>query len=177
MASPKQIAANRRNAQKSTGPKTPAGKQVSRANAVKHGVLASVVTTRSEDAAAFADLVAALKEEYAPASQLETLLVERLASLFWRERRLLEAERILSEVADGDRAEYVRDNGIRKYGTRSPTIRPTELALLGRYAMMLEGQISRTLAMLASEQHKRATSKTITALALPAPAPASATGR
>jgi hypothetical protein len=38
MASPRQIEANRRNAQKSTGPRTQAGKARSRLNAVKHGL-------------------------------------------------------------------------------------------------------------------------------------------
>src|SRR5450432_553348 len=37
------IAANRRNSQLSTGPKTPEGKEKSRANALKHGLCASVV--------------------------------------------------------------------------------------------------------------------------------------
>lgn len=38
MMSPAQVAANRRNAQKSTGPKTPEGRAVSKMNALKHGI-------------------------------------------------------------------------------------------------------------------------------------------
>ncbi len=43
-----QIAANRRNALKSTGPKTPEGKEKSRANALKHGLTATVLRTPEE---------------------------------------------------------------------------------------------------------------------------------
>ena len=42
----KQIAANRRNAQKSTGPQTPAGRAVSKMNALKHGILSKEVLVR-----------------------------------------------------------------------------------------------------------------------------------
>ena len=42
----KQLAANRRNAQKSTGPKTPEGRAVSKMNALKHGILSKEVLVR-----------------------------------------------------------------------------------------------------------------------------------
>jgi len=40
MATDRQIAANRKNAQKSTGPKTPEGRAAVRLNGVKHGLTA-----------------------------------------------------------------------------------------------------------------------------------------
>ncbi len=43
MTSIRQIEANRRNSQKSTGPRTEAGKQASRCNAVRHGLTAETV--------------------------------------------------------------------------------------------------------------------------------------
>ena len=49
MTSQKQIAANRRNAAKSTGPKTAEGKQVTRLNALKHGLQAEHVVIPGED--------------------------------------------------------------------------------------------------------------------------------
>ena len=48
MASEKQIAANRRNAAKSTGPKSTAGKEISRMNAAKHGMQAEHVVLPGE---------------------------------------------------------------------------------------------------------------------------------
>jgi hypothetical protein len=50
MTSYRQIAANRRNALRSAGPKTVAGKQVSRCNAVRHGLTAETVISALEDA-------------------------------------------------------------------------------------------------------------------------------
>jgi len=43
MASDKQIAANRRNAMRSTGPRTRSGKARSRANSLRHGLLSKVL--------------------------------------------------------------------------------------------------------------------------------------
>jgi hypothetical protein len=50
MTSYRQIEANRRNALKSTGPKAEAGKQVSRRNALRHGLTAQTVISALEDA-------------------------------------------------------------------------------------------------------------------------------
>jgi hypothetical protein len=50
MTSYRQIEANRRNAFKSTGPKTEAGKQASRCKPVRHGLTAETVINALEDA-------------------------------------------------------------------------------------------------------------------------------
>lgn len=62
MASEKQIAANRANAKKSTGPKSPAGKLKSSQNAFRHG-LSSPLPLTPEAAAKAASLVQAIVEE------------------------------------------------------------------------------------------------------------------
>ena len=49
VASQARVDANRRNAQKSTGPKTPEGQQKSRANAIKHGLCSLTVIAESEE--------------------------------------------------------------------------------------------------------------------------------
>jgi hypothetical protein len=84
---------NRRNARKSTGPRTPQGKSWSRRNALKHGILASqaVVTTmegRSERKA-FEQLVDGLALDFAPVGTFEQVLVQQIAACIWRQRRLL----------------------------------------------------------------------------------------
>ncbi len=56
MTSVKQIEANRRNAQKSTGPKTNEGKEVSRLNVLKHGLLAEMLLLPDENVEAFEQL-------------------------------------------------------------------------------------------------------------------------
>lgn len=90
------VEANRRNAKKSTGPKTQEGKFLVRFNAVKHGILASEAVIRAgegaEDAEAFANILQGLKEDFEPQSTLEELLLEKAAVIMWRWRRVLRYE-------------------------------------------------------------------------------------
>ena len=53
MSTPAQIQANRQNAQKSTGPRTPQGKAVVAQNALKHGLLARQAVIVGEDQGQF----------------------------------------------------------------------------------------------------------------------------
>jgi len=71
--------ANRRNAQKSTGPKTPEGKERSRRNGLKHGLAAKVVLPEA-DQAAIEKETQVLMEEILPEGQVETELVEQTAA-------------------------------------------------------------------------------------------------
>src|SRR5215472_17260499 len=64
MTSYRQIEANRRNALKSTGPKTEPGKQVSRCNAVRHGLTAETVLSALEDAEDYKAFEAAITADY-----------------------------------------------------------------------------------------------------------------
>ncbi len=88
MASEKQIAANRRNATSSTGPKSAAGKQVARMNALKHGLQSEHVVIPGEDPEEFEALLSGLEEDYQPVGSREILLVERIAYCSWRLQRL-----------------------------------------------------------------------------------------
>jgi len=92
----KQLAANRRNAQRSTGPRTPEGKAAVRYNALKHGILAKAIIPEAleayESREDFDGLLATLHDEFAPANALEELLVEQIASCYWRLARLYRAE-------------------------------------------------------------------------------------
>jgi hypothetical protein len=94
--SEKQLEANRRNASQSTGPTTEAGKQASRMNAVKHGLLAKeVVITRGdykEDERAFARLLEELRAQFQPVGVAEELEVQKIALCYWRKRRAVRYE-------------------------------------------------------------------------------------
>jgi hypothetical protein len=94
--SPAKLAANRRNAQRSTGPRTRSGKARSRTNAWRHGILASQTLIQDgegrEDAEAFNALLESLLKDLKPTGILERLLVERLVVTTWRLRRLLRYE-------------------------------------------------------------------------------------
>lgn len=81
--------ANRANAKKSTGPRTPEGKLRSSRNAVKHGLFASdiVITAGNERPEHFRNLLRDLKAEFNPKTAVQHVLVERVATCFWRLRR------------------------------------------------------------------------------------------
>ena len=87
MSSSRQIEANRRNAQFSTGPGTEEGKKRSRQNAVRHGLTAETVICAIEDADDYAAFELAVTSDYDAQSAVERELVLRLASLLWRLRR------------------------------------------------------------------------------------------
>src|SRR5216110_4013453 len=107
MTSFRQIEANRRNARKSTGPRTEAGKQRSRCNAVRHGLTAETVIGALEDAEDYKAFEAAITADYDAQSAVERELVLRLASLLWRLRRATAIEtdllRIQAEILHGRR--------------------------------------------------------------------------
>ena len=76
-----------------TGSDTPtASYDAVRFNAMKHGILSRLVVLAHEDHAEFADLLAALIEEHRPAGMTERHLIEELATIIWRKRRVLMAE-------------------------------------------------------------------------------------
>ena len=87
MTSFRQVEANRRNALKSTGPKTEAGKQRSRRNAVRHGLTAETVVDVLEDPEDYKAFEIAVASDFDAQTAVERELVLRLASLLWRLRR------------------------------------------------------------------------------------------
>ena len=91
MTSLKQIEANRRNALRSTGPKTEAGKEQSRRNAVRHGLTAETVVDVLEDPEDYKAFEKAVASAFDVQPAVERELVLRLASLLWRLRRATRA--------------------------------------------------------------------------------------
>src|SRR5438445_6441500 len=87
-----QINANRRNAQKSTGPKTPEGKARSSLNALKSGIDAWSHIIPGEDPAELEALTAAFHQHYQPSDPIQLSLVDTLVSTEWIQRRLRRIE-------------------------------------------------------------------------------------
>jgi len=108
MVSEKRIEANRRNAQRSTGPRTPAGRARSSMNALRHGITGQVSIMNEEDRVAHdkfvQDLIAGLKPEGAVELQFASVIAED----FWRLQRIRAVENDImalghfSEAADID---------------------------------------------------------------------------
>src|SRR5580698_2345548 len=105
MTSFKQIAANRLNALRSTGPSTQDGKQQSRRNALRHGLTAETVIDGLEDTEDYRGFEAAIISDYDAETAVERELVLRLASLLWRLRRIIAIETDLFRI----QAEILRD--------------------------------------------------------------------
>ena len=89
------LEANRRNAQRSTGPRTEEGKGTSSMNAVTHGALAQGVITRGdfrEDPIEYLERLEALKKEWRAKGPIEEEDLEHIALLRWRRRRAVRFE-------------------------------------------------------------------------------------
>jgi hypothetical protein len=81
-----------RNGKRRGGPSSVEGKANSKTNATTHGIFSSVVVLRNESRTDYDTQLKGLFEYFRPEGFLEDLLVEKLAMLIWRHRRLLLAE-------------------------------------------------------------------------------------
>src|SRR5271170_1384029 len=99
MATIKQIDANRRNAQKSTGPRTPEGKATVRMNALRHGLRARTVVLPGENRDEFHQLCDDLEAEWQPQSRTEQFYLEQMAVSQWKLNRMEAGEANLCKEA------------------------------------------------------------------------------
>ena len=118
MTSFQQFEANRRNALRSTGPKTDDGKRRSRVNAVRHGLTAETVVGSLEDAEDYKAFEAAIISDYCAETAVARELVLRLASLLWRLRRATAIETDLLEI----QAEALRERRLRGSPNRTARV-------------------------------------------------------
>jgi hypothetical protein len=88
MATEKQIQANRANAAKSTGPRTPEGKRISSQNGAIYARTPIALIPRGESLRRFNDLVVALRLEFEPRDPAEDTLVRAMAIARWRLTRM-----------------------------------------------------------------------------------------
>jgi hypothetical protein len=112
-ASEAQIRANQANAKLSTGPRTPEGKERSRANALKHGLTGAGIVLPNEDAAEVERKLAAYQEELRPSSELGRDLARRAAVCSVRMDRGVSRETAaLSERVRQAEADFVAPEGL-----------------------------------------------------------------
>jgi len=98
-STPKQAAASRANSQKSTGPRSTAGKAKSRFNALKHGIYAVHQIMFDETPEDLAELSAEYHEHHNPADSDQRFLVDTLVHYEWRIRRIRRVEAALWQTA------------------------------------------------------------------------------
>jgi hypothetical protein len=150
-----QIDANRRNAQKSTGPRTPEGKDASSRNRLLHGLRSAKHLVLDESLDDFEDLVKDMQDRFRPTGEAENLLVLRIAADHWRLNRSLPIEagiyreRFQDLAKAGKWAKEMYDQQLRN-GTLRPVPPPEhdDRDLLAR-AFVLDGDKARSLANLA----------------------------
>ena len=92
MVSEARIQANIRNAKKSTGPRTEAGKERSRSNAVKHAMTARIVLLPDEELADFREQMIGWFDSLKPRNQAEVFLTERVGYFAWQAGRTVRAQ-------------------------------------------------------------------------------------
>jgi hypothetical protein len=112
---PAKLKANRSNALKSTGPRTSEGKLAVRWNATKHGIFAKSTLISGGDGKEmeedFQFLINNLVEQYQPIGAIEHILIERIASSYWRLGRAQRAEigELQKSLDRGKRGQRTRD--------------------------------------------------------------------
>src|SRR5271156_4929870 len=92
MISEKQLAANRRNAQRPTGPRTEEGKKVAALNARRHNLTGQVTAMTDADRITHDAFSASLVESLAPEGAMEIQFTQRIATDSWRLNRLSAVE-------------------------------------------------------------------------------------
>jgi hypothetical protein len=115
------LAANRANAQLSTGPRTSAGKAISCMNAVKTGLTGRTVLLPSDDADAYQQHLSAYENELQPVGLRERELVQSLADIQWRLQRIPGLE--MAIYARG------REEFAEKFEEQDPAVRAARMDL------------------------------------------------
>jgi hypothetical protein len=141
-------AVNRANAQHSTGPRTPAGKQRSSLNALQHGLTSRSAVLPSEDLAAYQRHIQQFHDEYQPATPTETQLVHELANTAWRLNRipLLEADLLARAANPPTEQAAIQFDIVDAHRA---------LATLGLHGQRLSRQFQKTLTQLRDIQVER----------------------
>jgi len=136
MATAAQITANQNNATLSTGPKTPEGKAAAARNATKHGLAGAFTVLPHEDQEEFDILIACLRDEFQPANQHESFLVEQMAQSRWR---LSRARRLETAMFDQMLMEdLTQDDPDQQIAAKLLTGGDRALATIQRYATAAE---------------------------------------
>src|SRR5215472_15129072 len=94
----KQIDANRHNAERSSGPRTEAGKAASSMNALKSGIYSNREVLPDEDPAELEALKQEYHDHFQPATPDERDLVDDLVSYSWQKRRFRRMEALMIAV-------------------------------------------------------------------------------
>lgn len=131
-----------------TGPRTSAGKNRSSRNALKIGIFSKALLVKGESRAGYASLLNGLREDLQPQGTLESMLVENLAAITWRKRRLVQAE--TAEIEKATRSKLIDSiqaqqlevwDRLRAGETSGGLLRPSPNPSLIEQAIVLLGRV------------------------------------
>jgi len=152
MATEKQIAANRANAQKSTGPRTEEGKSRTRMNALRDGFTGQVITLSAEDLPVFEKFKSDLIKDLAPKTTMELSLADAIAWDTWRLNHLRAVEMNMYALGSSD-AETVIDIAMSAAATFAKEA--NKFALMSIYEQRMNRSLHKNLATLRDLQAER----------------------
>ena len=152
-------AINRANAQKSTGPRTAAGKQRSSLNALRHGLTGHTIVLPTEDQSAYQRHSHAFLDEYRPKGATETQLVQSLLDTSWQLNRASAVETNLFSLGITEMEDRIRANHPEAETALAMALAYREhnraFANIGTYRQRLTRQFERTLVLLRQIQAER----------------------
>ncbi len=158
-ATQRQLEANRQNARKSTGPKSPEGKVRASLNAWRHGLTGQVATMPEEDREAFEKFNREIRRAYHPEGPLETQIAQSIAEDEWRLNRARAIENnVLALGHSTPDADVIAENTqIHAALTQARTFwrNPEKFALLTLYEQRISRRIQRNEARLYALQAER----------------------
>ncbi len=159
MISEKQLEANRRNAQRSTGPRTDEGKKASALNARRHNLTGQVTAMTDADRIMHDAFSASLVESLAPEGAMETQLAQRIATDSWRLNRLSAIEDNLYALGHSAHSDDIETEHpeIHAALTAAKVFQEEskQLQLLTLYDQRINRNIQKNMAMLQALQAAR----------------------
>jgi hypothetical protein len=152
-------AVNKANAQHSTGPRTEAGKQRSKLNALRHGLTGQTVVLPTEDHSAYQRHSQSFLDEYRPQGATETQLVQSLLDTSWQLNRAAAVETNLFSLGITEMEDRIRANHPEAEDALAMALAFREhnraFANIGTYRQRLARQFERTLVLLRQIQAER----------------------
>ena len=115
MSTDRRSAANRINAEKSTGPRTPTGKARVSSNALKHGLTGKDIVLPNENALEFESFRRELFASLDPQDDLQFVLAEKIAADAWRLRRVPRLEAAIYRRSYQERILEQAQHAVRQY--------------------------------------------------------------
>jgi hypothetical protein len=159
MTSAKQVEANKKNAQHSSGPTSAAGRQKAALNSVTHGLTAQTIILPEHEKEAYQFFSDGILTDLAPASVLEGSLATSIIDARWRIHQIASMEAALYAVGFRNHAHEFENEPLEQVAAMCRLItfeeKRKELDRLHRYESRLIRQAAKDMQLLAQSQAAR----------------------